>query len=126
MHLLDSRVAFACHTRWLALTLEALLLLTLFSGAIPFELAQPVWWLRLSDAAVTLAPLLLLAVLLLRLGSILINEDEEESLRNDRRSLQISRRWVLIFVLLLPTAADRLRLALGRQRQPDQPPDQSG
>jgi hypothetical protein len=40
--------------------------------------------------------------MLLRLGSILITSDENESLRNDRRSFQISSRWALIFALLVP------------------------
>ena len=65
---IDSRAAFARHTQLLALALEALVLLSLLAGALPLNLAQPVWWLRLFDAAMNLAPVLLLAVILLALG----------------------------------------------------------
>jgi hypothetical protein len=59
----DRRTAFARHSQWLALALEALVLSSLLASAIPLAPAQPVWWLRLSDAAVNLAPVLLLAVM---------------------------------------------------------------
>jgi hypothetical protein len=67
--LLDRREVFARHSLSSALVLEALVGLALLSGAFPFALANPIWWLRLSDAAVALAPALLLAVLALHLGS---------------------------------------------------------
>jgi hypothetical protein len=43
--------------------LEALVLSSLLASAVPLAPAQPVWWLRLSDVAVNLAPVLLLAVM---------------------------------------------------------------
>jgi len=60
---LDRRAAFARHSQWLALALEALVLSSLLASAVPLAPAQPVWWLRLSDVAVNLAPVLLLAVM---------------------------------------------------------------
>ena len=65
---LDRRTAFARHTQGLALALEDLVPLALLAGALPLALAHPVWWLRLSDAAVNLAPALLLAVILVKPG----------------------------------------------------------
>ena len=105
---LDRRDAFARHTQWLAIALEALVLLSLVSGAIPLGLMQPVWWLRLSDAAISLAPLVLLAVLGLRLGAVLLESDSEDDLISDdalisgRRSQRLAFRWAWIFALLVP------------------------
>jgi hypothetical protein len=108
---LDRRTAFARHTQWLALVLEALVLISLLASAVPLALAQPVWWLRISDAAVNLAPILLLAVILLRLGAVLLDNDSEEGLLDSdadeartcgRRSQQLARRWAFVFALLVP------------------------
>lgn len=102
MPLPDRRAAFARHTQWLAIALEALVLLSLLAGAIPLALAQPVWWLRLFDAAVTLAPVLLLAVMLLRLGYLLLDNESNDALTSGRRSHQLARRWGVVFALLVP------------------------
>jgi hypothetical protein len=99
---LDRRTAFARHTQWLALALEALVLISLLASAVPLAPAQPVWWLRLSDAAVNLAPVLLLAVILLRLGSALLDSDADEALISGRRSHQLASRWFFVFALLVP------------------------
>jgi hypothetical protein len=99
---LDRRTAFARHTQWLALALEALVLISLLASAVPLAPAQPVWWLRISDAAVNLAPILLSAVILLRLGSALLDNDSEEALISGRRSQQLARRWAFVFALLGP------------------------
>jgi hypothetical protein len=108
---LDRRTAFARHNQWLALALEALVLISLLASAIPLAPAQPVWWLRLSDAAVNLAPVLLLAVILLRLGYVLVVNDSEEALLDSdadealisgRRSHQLASRWFFVFALLVP------------------------
>jgi hypothetical protein len=96
---LDRRTAFARHTQWLALVLEALVLISLLASAVPLALAQPVWWLRISDAAVNLAPMLLLAVILLRLGDVLVDSKARTS---GRRSQQLASRWVFVFALLVP------------------------
>jgi len=98
----DRRTVFARHTQWLAIALEALVLLSLVSGAIPLGLLQPVWWLRLFDAALNLAPLLLLAVLGLRLGALLLESDSDDALLSGRRSQQLAFRWAWIFALLVP------------------------
>jgi hypothetical protein len=108
---LDRRTAFARHSQWLALVLEALVLSSLLASAVPLAPAQPVWWLRLSDAAVNLAPILLLAVILLRLGYVLVVNDSEEALIDNvadealisgRRSHQLASRWFFVFALLVP------------------------
>jgi hypothetical protein len=70
-----------------------------------------VWWLRISDAAVNFAPVLLLAVILLRLGYVLLDNDSEEGLLDNdadealisgRRSQQLASRWAFVFALLVP------------------------
>lgn len=99
---LERRNAFVRHIQWLAVALEALVLLSWVSGAIPLALAQPVWWLRLSDATLNLAPLLLLAVLALRLGVALLDGDGRDAHSCEKRSLQLARRWAWIFALLVP------------------------
>jgi len=99
---LDRRNAFVRHIQWLAVALEALVLLSLVSSAIPLALAQPVWWLRLSDAILNLAPLLLLAVLALLLGVVLLDGDGRDAHSCEKRRLQLARRWAWIFALLVP------------------------
>lgn len=99
---LDRRSAFARHTQWLALALEALVLLSLLAGALPLAPAEPVWWLRLSDAALNLAPVLLLAVILLRLSDVLLDSDSDEAFLSGRRSHQLAGRWAVVFAVLVP------------------------
>ena len=99
---LDRRTAFARHSQWLALALEALVLSSLLASAVPLALAQPVWWLRISDTAVNLAPILLLAVILLRLGAVLLDSESDEALISGRRSHQLASRWFFVFALLVP------------------------
>ena len=99
---LDRRTAFARHSQWLALALEALVLSSLLASAVPLAPAQPVWWLRLSDASVNLAPVLLLAVILLRLGSALLDNDSDDTKLSGKRSQQLARRWFFVFALLVP------------------------
>jgi hypothetical protein len=99
---LDRRTAFARHTQWLALALEALVLISLLASAIPLAPAQPLWWLRLSDAAVNLAPSLLLAVILLRLGFALLDNHSKDTKLSGRRSVQLASRWAFVFALLVP------------------------
>jgi hypothetical protein len=109
----DRRTAFARHSQWLALVLEALVLSSLLASAVPLAPAQPVWWLRLSDAAVNLAPVLLLAVMMLRLGDVLIDSDADEAgtsrklrlslqLTSRRRIYNLASRWAFLFALLVP------------------------
>jgi len=98
----DRRTTFARHTQWLALALEALVLSSLLASAVPLAPAQPVWWLRLSDAAINLAPLLLLAVMVLRLGDALLDSDADEARTSRRRSHQLASRWAFVFALLVP------------------------
>jgi hypothetical protein len=100
--LLDRRELFARHSLLLALDLEALVGLALLSGAFPFALANPIWWLRFSDAAVGLAPAVLLAVLALHLGTVLLERDAALGLVCGRRSFQLARRWAVLFALLVP------------------------
>lgn len=99
---LDRRAVFVRHTQWLAIALEALVLLSLVSGAIPLGLAQPVWWLRLFDSALNLAPLLLVAVMLLQLSRVLLASDADDAWISGRRSRQLAFRWAWIFALLVP------------------------
>lgn len=75
MNLTESRALFVRHSRWLARVLEALVVLTLLSVAVPFALGQPTWHLWLSEAAMNLAPVLLLAVILRLLSGVLIAGD---------------------------------------------------
>lgn len=99
---LDRREGFARHVQLLALVLETLVVLALLSGAFPFALASPVWYLRLFDAAVGLAPVLLLAVILLVLANVMVDSDSELVWSTGRRGLQLARRWAIAFALLVP------------------------
>jgi hypothetical protein len=98
----DRRQRFVRHCRWLALLLEILVVLALLSGAFPLSLTNPVWHLRLADAAVGLAPVLLMAVILLHLGSVLVAPDSELGLGSGLRSVQLANRWALVFAVLVP------------------------
>lgn len=55
------RETFVAHSQLLAVLLEAPVILGLISGAFPLALANPVLYLRLADAAVGLAPVLLVS-----------------------------------------------------------------
>lgn len=97
--------------RRLAVVLELLALLALVSGAFPLAVAGPVWWLRLGDSLVNLAPLLLLAVILLRFASLSISrfaslsisaDDDDDRLALGRQTVQLASRWGLVFALLVP------------------------
>lgn len=76
-------LAVSAHARRLAVVLEVLALLALVSRFFPLAIASPIWWLRLGDSLVNLAPVLLLAVILLRFASFTLKPDADE----DRRAL---------------------------------------
>jgi hypothetical protein len=93
----------SAHARRLAVVLEVLALLALVSGAFPIAIASPIWWLRLGDSLVNLAPVLLLAVILLRFASLSLNPDDDEDwLALGRQTVQLASRWGLVFALLVP------------------------
>ena len=95
--------AVSAHARRLAVVLEMLALLGLFSGAFPLAVSSPIWWLRLGDSLVNLAPVLLLAVILLRFASFTLNPDaDEDRLTLTRQTVQLASRWALVFALLVP------------------------
>jgi hypothetical protein len=97
----DPRALFAGHARLISRGLEGLMLLSLLAGAIPFALGQPIWWLRLSDSAVNLAPVILLAVILLRL-SVLFRASEQIPAIPGSRGFRTASRWALLYALLIP------------------------
>ena len=93
----------SAHARRLAVVLEVLALLALVSGFFPIALSSPIWWLRLGDSLVNLAPVLLLAVILLRFASLSLNvDDEDDWLALGRQTVQLASRWGLVFALLVP------------------------
>ena len=95
--------ALSAHARRLAVVLEMLALLALVSGAFPLAFSSPIWWLRLGEALVNLAPVLLLAVILLRFASFTLNPDDDEDwLSLTRQTVQLASRWALVFALLVP------------------------
>jgi len=95
--------AVPAHARRLAVVLELLALLALVSGAFPLAVASPIWWLRLGDSLVNLAPVLLLAVILLRVASLYLNPDDDDDwLALSRQTVQLASRWGLVFALLVP------------------------
>jgi hypothetical protein len=102
MTTIDQRETFLTHCRLLAVLLEVLVILALLSGAFPVALANPVWFLRLADGAVGLAPVLLLAVILLHLGSVLVSQNSVQGLSSGHRSLRLAGRWALVFAVLVP------------------------
>jgi hypothetical protein len=95
--------AVPAHARRLAVVLEILALLALFSSVFPLAVSSPIWWLRLGDSLVNLAPVLLLAVILLRFASFTLKPDADED-RNTltRQTVQLASRWALVFALLVP------------------------
>ena len=95
--------ALSAHARRLAVVLEVLALLALVSGAFPLAVSSPIWWLRLGEALVNLAPVLLLAVILLRFANFTLNpDDDEDRLSLTRQTVQLASRWALVFALLVP------------------------
>ena len=98
----DPRDVFAGNASPISRGLEGLVLITLVAGAIPLAMAQPIWWLRISDAAVNLAPVILLAVILLRLGSFFLATDSSEATTPDSRSFRTASRWAIVYGLLIP------------------------
>ncbi len=95
--------AMPAHARRLAVVLELLALLALVSGAFPLAVSNPVWWLGLGDSLVSLAPVLLLAVILLRFSSLYLNPDNDEDwVALSRQTVQVAGRWGLVFALLVP------------------------
>jgi len=80
-----------------------LALLALVSGFFPLALSSPIWWLRLGDSLVNLAPVLLLAVILLRFASLYLKPDaDEDRLSLTHQTVQLASRWALVFALLVP------------------------
>jgi hypothetical protein len=95
--------ALSAHARRLAVVLEVLALLALVSGAFPLAFSSPIWWLRLGDSIVNLAPVLLLAVILLRFANFTLNpDDDEDRLSLTHQTVQLASRWALVFALLVP------------------------
>jgi hypothetical protein len=95
--------AISAHTRRLAVVFELLALLALVSGAFPLAIASPIWWLRLGDSLVNLAPMVLLAVILLRFASFTLKPDADQDRRAlSRQTVQLAGRWGLVFALLVP------------------------
>ena len=95
--------AVPAHARRLAVVLEVLALLALVSGAFPLAVATPFWWLRQGFSLINLAPVLLLAVILLRFASFTLKPDaDEDRLSLTRQTVQLASRWVLVFALLVP------------------------
>ena len=95
--------ALSAHARRLAVVLEMLALLALVSGAFPLAFSSPIWWLRLGEALVNLAPVLLLAVILLRFANFTLKpDDDEDRLSLTRQTVQLASRWALVFALLVP------------------------
>lgn len=84
----------------LAVVLEILALLALISGAFPLAVTSPIWWLRLADATVNLAPVLLLAVILLRFSSLFLSPDDNQWTTLIPQTVQLVSRWGVVFALL--------------------------
>ncbi|MFM9088555.1 MAG: hypothetical protein ACKOPT_10510, partial [Cyanobium sp.] len=98
----DRRTAMPAHARRLAVVLEVLALLALLSGAFPLAFASPLWWLRFANSLVNLAPVLLLAVILLRIASLYLSPNDDAGITLIPRTVQLASRWGLVFALLVP------------------------
>jgi hypothetical protein len=95
--------AVSAHARRLSIVFEVLTLLALVSGFFPLALSSPIWWLRLGDSLVNLAPMLLLAVILLRFASFTLKPDaDEDRLTLTHQTVQLASRWAVVFALLVP------------------------
>ncbi|MFM7512389.1 MAG: hypothetical protein ACKO3F_03330 [Cyanobium sp.] len=72
-------------------------------GLFPLAAASPLWWLRLGDAVVSLAPVVLLALILLRFASLYLSpEDVEGWVLHRRRTTQLASLWSIDYGLLVP------------------------
>jgi hypothetical protein len=98
----ERRTAVPAHARRLAVVLEILVLLALISGAFPLAVTSPIWWLRLADATVNLAPVLLLAVILLRFSSLFLSRNDDQGSTLIPQTVQLVSRWGVVFALLVP------------------------
>lgn len=98
----DRRSAVAAHSQRLALVLELLALLALLSGLFPLAAASPLWWLRLGDLVVNLAPVVLLALILLRFASLYLSPNTDNTRTLKRRTTQLASRWAIAYGLLVP------------------------
>jgi hypothetical protein len=95
--------ALSAHARRLAVVLEVLALLALVSSAFPLAVSSPIWWLRLGEALINLAPVLLLAVILLRFANYTLNPDADgDRFSLTHQTVQLASCWALVFALLVP------------------------
>ena len=92
---------FVRHLRLISNALQWLVLLSLLATAFPFTLANPGWYLRVADTAVSNSPVLLLSVLALLLAHIFLSDDEspDEIMRLTDR---LTGTWALVFALVVP------------------------
>jgi hypothetical protein len=98
----NRRTAVPAHARQLAVVLELLVVLALISAAFPLAVTNPIWWLRLADAMVNLAPVLLLAVILLRFSSLFLTSSQQQGSSLRTQTVQLVTRWCVVFALLVP------------------------
>jgi len=101
MTALNRRETLVVQCRRIALLLEYLVWMSLLSSAFPFTYGNPVWYLRLSDSMVGLAPVVLLALVLLTSSALLLDRDNSLSSTNARRGLHLVKRWAIGFALLV-------------------------
>ena len=102
MPIADRRKTLALHSQRISRVLEALVLITLASKAVPFSLSSPLWYLRLCEDLVSLAPALLVAVFLLVLGRVFVDAPSDNLEAISRRAVGMARRWALVFLLVIP------------------------
>lgn len=81
--------------------LYSLFIIALLTSALPLRLDTPIWYLRLADAAVNNAPVLLVAIFLLVLTSYVIGDAfrVDDLVREAKRSVGF---WLIFYSVLMP------------------------
>jgi type VI protein secretion system component VasK len=81
--------------------LHWLVILTLASAAFPLNPSRPEWYLRLGDASVGNAPVLLLMFLMFLLLLTRVFQGEK-GLEEEKSILRMSRLWSILFAVIVP------------------------
>lgn len=81
--------------------LYSLFILSLLASGLPFQPMTPVWYMRLVDASVSNAPVLLLAIVTTIL-SIKFIEIKDNYRPKAIKMLRIIRFWLALYLLLVP------------------------
>lgn len=92
---------FSRYTVIIARALHLLFVLAMLSSALPLQLVTPVWYLRLADAAVSNAPVLLIAIYLFKF-TCPSSSDHYKGGEKLRRFSRLLGFWFAFYAILIP------------------------